>query len=224
VTFSLSVTLEVTGRRTVVVGGGYEAVDRVEALLRGGADVVVVTPAPDPPLLAHADAGRITLHRRGYRPGDLAGAFVAYVTREDPTDVEATWDEATRERVLLSTLDDVPHCHFATPSVMRRGDLAVTIATMGRAPALAKRLRRHLEDEFGPELGDLVDVLEAAKQACSPRPVPFDEWAARWELALADLDGLLTAVRQGRRAEAQASVERALRTPSGTVLAEEVTA
>ncbi|WP_052668384.1 precorrin-2 dehydrogenase/sirohydrochlorin ferrochelatase family protein [Nitriliruptor alkaliphilus] len=222
--FSLSVTLEVTGRRAVVVGGGYEAVDRTQALLHGDAEVLVITPDPDPALVALADAGRLTLRRRGYRKGDLAGAFVAYVTREDPTDVEATWAEATRERVLLSTLDDVPHCHFATPSVVRRGDLAMTIATMGRAPALAKRLRRHLEDEFGPELGDLVDVLDDAKQGCLPRSVPFAEWAARWEVALTDLDGLLAALRDGRHAEVRAEVERCLRTPTDTLQSDEVPA
>lgn len=220
--FSLSVTLEVTGRRAVVVGGGDEAVDRTEALLLGDAEVVVVTPDPDPPLVALADAGRITLRRRGYRTGDLAGAFIAYVTREDPTDVEATWAEAARERVLLSTLDDVPHCHFATPSVVRRGDLAMTIATRGRAPALAKRLRRHLEAQFGPELGDLVDVLDDAKRACLPRSVPFAEWAARWEVALEDLDGLLAAVRDGRGDEVRQQVEAVLRTPTDRVLDAEV--
>lgn len=213
-TFSLTVSLDVDGRRAVVVGGGPEAVDRVEALIHGGAVVTVVTPDPAPALATFAADDRITLHRRGYEPGDLTGAFVAYVTREDATPVEAAWDEAERERVLLSTLDDIPRCHFATPSVMRRGDLAVTIATMGRAPALAKRLRRHLEQEFGPELGDLVDVLDAARQACLPRSVPFTEWAARWELALADLDSLLAAVRDGRSDQVRTEVERALLTPS----------
>jgi precorrin-2 dehydrogenase / sirohydrochlorin ferrochelatase len=217
VAFSLSVTLDVAGRRTVVIGGGDEAFDRVEALVRGGADVTVVTPEPDERLVAIAAAGDAVLHRRGYVDGDLAGAFIAYVTREDPTPVEATWDEATRERVLLSTLDDVPHCHFATPSVIRRGDVAMTIATRGRAPALAKRLRRYLEAEFGPELGELVDVLDAAKQACLPRTVPFAEWAARWEVAVADLDGLLADVREGRQDQVRAAVEQALRTPTNEV-------
>jgi precorrin-2 dehydrogenase / sirohydrochlorin ferrochelatase len=224
VTFSLSVTLDVTDRRAVVVGGGYEAVDRVDALLRGGAEVVVITPEPDDRLVNLGVDGRIALRRRGYREGDLSGAFVAYVTREDPTPVEATWAEAERERVLLSTLDDVPRCHFATPSVMRRGDIAITIATMGRAPALAKRLRRHLEEEFGPELGELVDVLDDAKRACLPRSVPFAEWAARWELALSDLEGLLAAVRDGRQDQVRAEVEQALRTPTDVASTGEVVA
>lgn len=211
--FSLTVTLAVTGRRAVVVGGGPEAVARVDELRHGDAEVVVLSPAPAPALAAHAAAGRLVLHRRGWRPGDLAGAFVAYVTREDPTPVAAVWAEAERERVLLSTLDDVPHCHFATPSVLRRGDLAVTIATAGRAPALAKRLRRRLEAELGAEYHDLVDVLAAARRSSLPRTVPFATWAARWEQALDDLDGLLALVRDGRPEAAHDRVVAALRGP-----------
>lgn len=197
--FTLTVTLDVTDRPTVVIGGGDEAVARAGALLAGGARVVVVTPQPHPDLVAHADAGRITLRRRGYEPGDLVGAFVAYVTREDDTDVHATWAEAEANNVLLSTLDDIPRCHFATPSVLRRGDLAITIATAGRAPALAKRLRRSLEADLGPEIGDLVDVLADARERALPRTVPFETWAARWQDALEDLDGLLERLRSGDR-------------------------
>ena len=197
--FTLTVTLDVTDRPAVVVGGGEEAVVRVDALLTGRARITVVSPAPAPRLAALADDGRIVLHRRGYASGDLAGAFVAYVTREDATDVQATWAEAEAHNVLLSTLDDVPRCHFATPSVLRRGDLAITIATAGRAPALAKRLRVRLEDLLGPELGELVDVLAEARELALPRTVPFARWAARWETALEDLDGLRAQVRAGDR-------------------------
>lgn len=217
-TFSLTVTLDVTGREAVIVGGGYEAVDRARSLLSGDARVTVVTPAPDPPLEALAEEGRLTLHRRDYRRGDLAGAFIAYVTREDATPVEETWAEALEERVLISTLDDVPHCQFSTPSVVRRGDLVMTIASAGRTPALAKRLRRELEATYGPELGDLVDVVDEAKQRCLPRDVPFGEWAARWGIAVVDLDGLLTRVRDGQRDEVRDEVVATLSTPTETLL------
>ncbi len=220
--FSLTVTLDVAGRHTVVIGGGDEAVDRVDSLLAGDAEVVLITPAPAPELREHACAGRVTWHERGYATGDLAGAFVGYVTREDETDVAAAWAESRDERVLLSTLDDKPRCDFATPAVVRRGDLVVTIATAGRAPALSKRLRRRHQELIGPEHGELVDVLEQARARCVPRPVSFAEWAARWEAALADLDGLAALVREGRDEEARERVVATVRgqepvvaTPSG---------
>jgi siroheme synthase-like protein len=107
VAFSLTVTLDVAGRRAVVVGGGREAVVRVGALLDAGARVTVISPDPAEALVALADEGTVRLHRRGYHAGDVTGAFLAYVTREDLTPVEAVWREANDAGVLLSTLDDV---------------------------------------------------------------------------------------------------------------------
>lgn len=216
--FALTVNLDVAGRRAVIIGGGYEAVDRARSLTAEGAVVRVITPDPDPALTELAADGTVMLSHRCYRRGDLAGAFVAYVTREDATPVDETWAEANERGVLLSTLDDVPHCHFSTPSMVRRGDLGVAIATRGRAPALAKRLRRELETTYGPELGELVAVLDDAKQACLPRQVPFAEWSARWAIALADLHGLLAAVAAGRATEVRDTVVAVLSTPSDVAL------
>lgn len=215
--FSLTVTLDVSGRPAVVVGGGPEALARVEALRHGDAEVTVISPAPAPALVALAEAGEVRLLRRGWQPGDLVDAFVAYVTREDDTPVQEAWAEAEAHNVLLSTLDDIPRCHFSTPSVVRRGDLAITIATAGRAPALAKRLRRQLEQQIGDGHGRLVAVLDEARQACLPRTVPFAEWARRWEVALADLDGLVALVEDGEADVARSRVIATLRTPTEQV-------
>ena len=102
--------------------------------------------------------------------------------------------------------------------MVRRGDLSIAIATRGRTPALAKRLRRDLETTYGPELEDLVEVLDEAKQACLPRQVPFAEWAARWAIALADLHALLAAVAAGRHVQVRDQVIATLTTPSDVAL------
>lgn len=190
--FAFPVSLDVAGRRCVVVGGGPLAAAKAQALAEAGADVVVVAAT-----LSAALPEGVGHVPRGYRVGDLAGAFVAVVSGEDDTDVAAAWREAERERVLLNVVDDVPHCHFAFPAVVRRGDLRVAISTGGKAPALAARLRRALEAQFGDEYGPLVDLLGEVRSAALPRSVPFDEWARRWRAAVADHEGLAALVAAG---------------------------
>lgn len=208
--FDLTVSLDVTGRRAVIVGGGPEAEARVTALVHAGAEVVVVTPTPSAALDDEARAGRIRLHRRSWRAGDLAGAFLGYNTREDDTPVAEIWAESRARDVLFSTLDDKARCDFATPAVVRRGDLVLTVGTAGRAPALAKRLRQHLEAQIGPEYADLVDVLDAARAEVLPREVAFPAWAGRWSSALRDLDALTALVRDGRSDQARRQVVAAV--------------
>jgi precorrin-2 dehydrogenase / sirohydrochlorin ferrochelatase len=213
VAFDYVISLDLDGRRCVVIGGGAEAVGRIHELLHVGARTTVISARPDPAIAALAAEQRLTLHERGHQPGDLDGAFLCIVTREEPCDTAAIWHEATAGGVLTTVLDENEHCHYAQPALVRRGDLRIAIATAGKAPALAKRLRQELEQRLGPEYGDLVDVLAEARAMAVPRQVDFDEWARRWEHALTDLDGLLDLVREGRRDEVRARVYEAVREP-----------
>lgn len=216
---------DLTGRRCVVLGDGQVAAERVAGLVEVGAQVDVYAAVPSDALrgvvngagrgagpaasrggsdaagAGRGATGRATLHDRGYRTGDLADAFLAIATREDDLDVEAAWDEAQRERVLFAALDDLPHCQFAAPAIVRRGDLKIAVSTAGRAPALARRLRELLEARLPAEWADLVDALAEARDVATPRRVPFAEWAERWNRALRDPDGLVGALRAGRRGE-----------------------
>ncbi len=164
-----------------------------------------------------AKGGAVSVVRRDYLAGDLDGAFLAIAATDDPAVNAAVYEEGDRDRVLVNSVDDVEHCHFAVPSVVRRGELTVTIATGGKAPALAKKLRRELEDEFGPEYGDVVELVgKVRREAQSVRgQVDFDTWAARWEEALDD--EVVDLVRAGRTDEARVRLLATLAGPRDLV-------
>lgn len=197
--FDYPVTLDLEGRLCLLAGNGPLAVERLTGLLRSRAEVVVVTPDPSPALAAQCDAFGVALLERLLEPDDLEGATLAIVTREDDADVPTLYAAAKQRGVLFAALDDVEHCDFGAMSQIRRGSLTVTISSGGRAPALSKRLRKHLEQTLTPELAELVEVIDEAKAAHGPRTVPFYQWAGQWEDALADLEGLLAQLRAGER-------------------------
>lgn len=204
--FGYPVMLEVRGRRCVVIGGGSVGEGKVRGLVSAGAHVILISPEVSPGLKELAELGVVSVVRRPYRNGDLSGAFLAIAATDDEVINAEIHREAEREGVLLNAVDDVRHCHFAVPSIVRRGDLVVTVSTGGRAPALAKKLRRDLGREFGEEYAALVDLLADAREAALPvrEALDFDEWARRWERALrADLINL---VRNGKHKEARESV------------------
>jgi precorrin-2 dehydrogenase/sirohydrochlorin ferrochelatase len=213
VAFDYPVALDLAGRRCVVLGGGPVAAERIAGLLASDAHVAVVSEAPSEEILDHGDARRVELTVRTPSPDDLDGAFLAVHTREEgtPDDVAALWDRAEERGVLFAALDDVEHCHFGAMSTIRRGDLRITVSTAGRAPALSKRIRRDLERVYDEAYGRLVEALHEAREQALPRDVPFPEWAARWEAALDDLEGLLAEVRAGRHDGVVATVRRTVR-------------
>jgi siroheme synthase-like protein len=216
--FRYPISLDVEGRRCVVIGGGPEAEDKARALVDAGAIVMVVAERFTAGLEELADRSEVVLTGKPYSPGDLQGAFVAVAATKEPDVNAEVFREAEERRVLLNAVDDVDHCHFAVPSVVRRGDFTVTISTGGLAPALSKRLRIELSEQFGAEFGILVELLgQVREEALVDREVDFDTWARRWQEALSF--DLLELVREGRFEDVKGLVRRSLEgSPDGSPL------
>jgi siroheme synthase-like protein len=209
--FRYPVALELSGRRCVVTGGGREAEGKARALLEADADVVVIAPRLSDGLGDLRRRGELTHIPRRYRPGDLAGAFLVIAADSDRATRAGVFAEAEAERVLCNAVDDVEHCHFAVPSIVRRGELLLAISTGGRAPALAKRIRRRLTDQFGWQWEALVEVLgEVRAETLPTRTVDFATWAARWRSVLDREEELLDLLTEGRIDEVRARVYDAL--------------
>ncbi len=193
--FSYPVNLDLQGRRCVVVGGGKIAEDKIKGLLEAGAKVRVIAPELTVGLEELSANNQVEVNRKWYSTGDLDGAFLAIAATDDTATNALVFAEAEELKVLLCSVDDIDHCHFAAPATVRRGDFLMTLSTAGKAPALAKRLRRELGASFGPEWGALVDVLSEARSealALGARECGFDEWSERWSTALdQDIMGLV---------------------------------
>lgn len=210
--FRYPVALELSGRRCVVIGGGREAEGKARALLEAEADVVVIAPWVSDGLADLVRRREITHVARRYRRGDLGGAFLVIAADSDRATRAEVFAEAEADRVLCNAVDDVEHCHFAVPSIVRWGELLLAISTGGRAPALAKRLRRRLTAQFGWQWEALVDVLGDIRAETLPtKTVDFATWAARWNDVLDREEELLGLLEEGRIEEVRARVYSALK-------------
>jgi len=193
------VNLLVRGRRVVVVGGGRIAARKIEPLLDAGALVEVVSPEVSAEVRAWADAGRLVLHERGFRAADIEGAWLALTATGDPAVNAAVYAAGEAGRVWVNGADDPANCSFTLMSVIRRGDLVVSIGTGGRSPALAAQLRRRLEEEIGPEYETLLDLLAEAREAL--RGAGRSSEDANWQSVFDG--GIVELVRSGRVDEAR---------------------
>lgn len=155
--------LKLAGRRCVVVGAGRIGEEKIEGLLRAGAEIEVVAPRATKGVESLAREGKITWAKRKFRAGDLRGAFLIIAATSSPKLHQRIYKQARRLGILCNAVDDPPHCDFYYASVVRRGSLQLAISTGGHSPALAQRLRRKLEIEFGPEYGAWLEELGAAR-------------------------------------------------------------
>lgn len=200
--FSYPVSLDLDGRRAVVVGDDAVAQGKAGALLAAGAALTVVAEGPVAALERLEQDERATVLRRGFVPADLDGAFLCVAGSRDPAVCQAVLAAARARGVLLNVIDDPDRCDFAAPAVVRRGDLVIAVSTGGRSPALASGMRRLLEERFGPEWEELVALLGEVREQTLPLLPDLGERSRRWRQAL-ELDELEALVRDGRGEEAR---------------------
>ena len=151
--------LRLSGRTSLVVGGGDIGLEKVEGLLACGGDVVLVAPEAHPALQELAAEGSITWHQRDYRAEDLEGCLIAIAATDD-TDINIqVFNDAEKRAMLVNVVDVPPLCNFILPAIVRTGPLAVAISTAGASPALAKRMKREISELFGEPYATLAVLL-----------------------------------------------------------------
>ncbi len=182
------VNLKVEGRRCVIIGGGRVAARKAASLLECGARVRVISPE----LKSDFDELRVEQVARPYQAGDLEGAFLVIAATDDQAVNRAVEAEAQQRGLLLNVVDRPGQCNFYVPSSVRRGELMLTVSTGGQLPALSKRLRRQLEEEFPAEWAVALELMgEARGQVISRLKDESSKKECLTELAALDLIPLL---------------------------------
>lgn len=157
------VNLDIRDRRCLVVGGGQVGARKVKTLNECGAVVTVVSPEVSPALMQLDAEKAIILKQRPYRSSDVEGMFLVIGATDDESLNRRINADAERRNLLCNIADRPEICNFILPAIVRRGDFVMAISTAGRSPAFAKHIRKHLEAQFGPEYGTLLDLMGAIR-------------------------------------------------------------
>ena len=184
------VNLIVAGRPVLVVGGGRVAHQKVRGLLRAGAVVTVVAPEVVEALAAEP----VTVARRPYERGEVAGYRLAVAATGDPAVNQQVFDDGEAVGVWVNSADDPERCSVTLPARVERGRLLVTVSTGGHSPAVAAWVRDRLADQLGAEYDTLVGLLADARSEvlAQGRSTEGLDWRGALD------SGILELIRAGR--------------------------
>jgi uroporphyrin-III C-methyltransferase/precorrin-2 dehydrogenase/sirohydrochlorin ferrochelatase len=143
------ISLDLAGRRVLVVGAGVVATRRLRRLLADGAEVTVVAPQASDEIARLARAGTVRWVARGYRGSDLIRperAWLVHTATGNAQVDEAVALDADREHIWCVRADDARRSAAWTPAVAlgSSGTVAdgLTVAVTGdRDPARAVAVR-----------------------------------------------------------------------------------
>lgn len=203
--------LKLSGRKCVVVGGGDIGLEKVEGLLACDGDVTLVASDAVGPLQSLASEGSIAWERRAYDPADLDGAFMVIAATNDSEVNIGIYEDAERRAMLVNVVDVPPLCNFILPAIIRTGPLAIAISTAGASPALAKRIRNEIADEYGEPYARLAILLNEVRGWAKGALPTYQDRKAFFESIVNGDPDPVELLRQGDEAAVRDLIEAARR-------------
>lgn len=192
------IAVDVTGKPCLIIGGGEVAYRKLVALVECGAVVTVISPEIDPRM--EPFEGTTLIHRK-FQPGDTTGYVLVFAATRDRAVNAAVYEEAVSNNVPVNVVDDPELCSFIVPAVVRRGDLMIAVTTSGKSPALSKKIRRELQECYGPEYGAFVDLMGELRDAAKSEIATQTQREALFKELLEC--GILDLLRAGRSDDAR---------------------
>ena len=196
--FRYPVFLDVTGKNCVITGEGFEVPQKVESLVKAGANVTYVNPTAHERIARLTSQNALQWKRRTFAETDLENCFLIVCNTANNAEI---FRMAEKHGVLCNSVDDPANCRFSFGSIHRQGELTIAISTNGWAPAVAVRLRQWLEAEIGPEYAALLELLKEARPGITSRVPDFSTRKQLW-YELVDSDAL-ELLRNGKKEEAK---------------------
>jgi len=151
--------LDLNHQNVVVVGGGDVAERKIKNLLIYGCTIYITSPHLTPHLQQLVATKKI--HHIPYESLDtyMDDTFMVIAATDDTEVNSNIASQAKKHGLLINAVDQPKDCNFILPSIVKRGNLQIAISTAGKSPALAKKIRKHLESMFPPEYDSFAELL-----------------------------------------------------------------
>jgi precorrin-2 dehydrogenase/sirohydrochlorin ferrochelatase len=151
--------VDLRGRKCLVIGGGKVAERKVRSLITCEAEITLVSPEVTTGLKDLIEKKKLLYLQKKYQESDLDQAFLVIAATDQSEVNRQIYRDALRRNLLVNVVDSPECCNFIIPAFVKRGDLLLSVSTGGKSPALAGKIRKKWEGEFGEEYQLFLEVL-----------------------------------------------------------------
>ncbi len=179
--------LDLNDKPVLVVGGGEVACRKIDALLRAGARVTIVSPQIASSLQLLVEQGKLHWIQNFYSPQVLDTKYLqVWATTDNPELNHQVHKDAKKLGVLVNVVDDQPYCDFITPSMINRGRIQLAISSGGASPVLVRNIRETLESVLPQNLSLLAEFGASKRNSIKEELPTVDQRRKFWEMFFAD--------------------------------------
>ncbi|MEJ8555287.1 precorrin-2 dehydrogenase/sirohydrochlorin ferrochelatase family protein [Tepidibacter sp. Z1-5] len=147
--------INLNNKKVTIVGGGKVAFRKAKKFLEFNCDVKVVSPS----FIENFDSIDVKLIYDEYKNDYLKKSFLVIAATSSKKVNEDIASYCKKNNIMCNIADDINLSDFIVPSSIKRGDLIISVSTMGNSPSLASKIRKELEINYGVEYEEYVSIL-----------------------------------------------------------------
>jgi siroheme synthase-like protein len=138
----LPISIDISGQKILIIGGGQSALKKIRILQRFNAHIEVVAEN----ILEEILSIGITCYRKLYDKTDLKGYLMLYsCTNNEELDRQIAKDG--KEAGVLVNIHDKPSlCQFVSPAIYQQGNISVAVSSNAQDVYESIRLRNVIQD------------------------------------------------------------------------------
>ncbi|TQV84584.1 siroheme synthase CysG [Aliikangiella coralliicola] len=178
----LPITVQMKGRRCLIVGGGDVAARKLKHLLKSDSLVTMVSHDFCEEVAEIAENNGVELIRGSFTPDILDNIYLVIAATDDRMANRQVSIAAQQRNVWVNVVDDLELSTFIMPAVIDRSPLLIAVSSSGVSPVLARKIREKIEWLLPRSLGKLLlklkglrpEIKKKFKQMTDKRS--FSEW------------------------------------------------
>ena len=160
--------LDLKEKKCVVIGGGKVALRKVKTLLNSFAKVKIISPSICSEMAEmakhHNTKNYLEWLQKVYEKKDLCGAFMVFACTDDSSINTTISRDARSKGLMINCVNPPEESNFIVPASVNNGDLTISISTGGASPALSKKLKEKIQQEFVSGWDKYIELLKYCRQ------------------------------------------------------------
>jgi len=138
----LPISINITNKKILIVGGGKVATHKATILNRFVNQVTAIAPE------FTDEIRQLPFHfiKKAYEPKDLAGFFLVYVCTENHALNRQIKDDAEALGILTSVCDDPLRCDFISPAIHKEGNITIAVGSNAQNVYQSVAIRNQIKE------------------------------------------------------------------------------
>lgn len=157
--------LKLDNKKILIVGGGYIAYEKLEHLLDFSSNISIIALELSDDMKRVIEEKSLNFEQRGYQKGDIKDFAIVIVAVDDIPLQARIFAESKEYNCLCNSVDSVDYCDFIFPSYIKKDDLTIAVSTSGASPAVAKHLRKYLQELIPSSIGEFLQEMKDLRKS-----------------------------------------------------------